>query len=149
MITCRLLGPVDLSVDGAAPPAELLWKKNLALLVYLALSPRQSRTREHLIGLLWGDKPESAARHSLNEALRVIRRAVGEGALQTDATTVRLDPESVALDLTAFARHETAGEWTAAATGGRRLARGLRRPRRIGVRGLAGGGARPVGAQGR
>ena len=76
-------------MDGAPPPAELLWKKNLALLVYLALSPRQTRSREHLIGLLWGDKPESAARHSLNEALRVLRRAVGEGALQTDATTIR------------------------------------------------------------
>jgi DNA-binding SARP family transcriptional activator len=102
-------------VDGADPPAELLWKKNLALLLYLALSPRQTRTREHLIGLLWGDKPESAARHSLNEALRVIRRAVGEGALQTDATTVRLDPDAVALDLADFTRHEAAGEWAAAA----------------------------------
>lgn len=115
MIACRLLGSVDLSVDGAPPPAELLWKKNLALLVYLALSPRQTRTREHLIGLLWGDKPESAARHSLNEALRVIRRAVGEAALQTDATTVRLDPAAVTIDLTEFSRHETAGEWAAAA----------------------------------
>lgn len=115
MISCRLLGPVDLLVDGAPPPAELLWKKNLALLVYLALSPRQTRTREHLIGLLWGDKPESAARHSLNEALRVIRRAVGEAALQTDATTVRLEPSAVTIDLTEFSRHETAGEWAAAA----------------------------------
>ncbi|HQR18572.1 MAG TPA: hypothetical protein PK948_09375, partial [Gemmatimonadales bacterium] len=115
MISCRLLGPVDLSVDGEPPPAELLWKKNLALLVYLALSPRQTRTREHLIGLLWGDKPESAARHSLNEALRVIRRAVGEASLQTDATTVRLDPAAITLDVTDFSRHEAAGEWAAAA----------------------------------
>lgn len=115
MIACRLLGSVDLSVNGAPPPAELLWKKNLALLVYLALSPRQTRTREHLIGLLWGEKPESAARHSLNEALRVIRRTVGEAALQTDATTVRLDPTAVTLDLTDFSRHEAGGEWSAAA----------------------------------
>ena len=115
MIACRLLGPLDLTVDGAPPPAELLWKKNLALLVYLALSPRQTRTREHLIGLLWGDKPESAARHSLNEALRVLRRAVGEGALQTDATTIRLDTGAVTLDLTGFIHHEESGEWAAAA----------------------------------
>lgn len=115
MISCRLLGPVELSVDGEAPPAELLWKKNLALLVYLALSPRHTRTREHLIGLLWGDKPESAARHSLNEALRVVRRAMGEEALHTDATTVRLDPAAVETDLAAFARHEGAAEWESAA----------------------------------
>jgi DNA-binding SARP family transcriptional activator len=115
MIECRMLGPVGLLVDGAPPPAELLWKKNLALLAYLVLSPRHTRTREHLVGLLWGDKPESAARHSLNEALRVLRRAVGEGALHTDATTVRLDPEAVSTDLAAFAGHEAAEEWEAAA----------------------------------
>ena len=115
MITCRLLGPVELTVEGKAPPAELLWKKNLALLLYLALSPKQTRTREHLIGLLWGDKPEAAARHSLNEALRVLRRALGEGALHTDAGTVRLSPEALETDLALFAGHEGAGQWADAA----------------------------------
>lgn len=115
MISLRLFGPAEVSVDGGAPPAELLWKKNLALLVYLALSPRHSRTREHLTGLLWGDKPESAARHSLNEALRILRRAVGEEALQTDASSVKLDPGVIALDTDAFARHEAAGDWAEAA----------------------------------
>ena len=115
MISLRLLGPVELTVNGDAPPAELLWKKNLALLVYLALSPRHTRTREHLTGLLWGDKPESAARHSLNEALRVLRRAVGEGGLQTDATAVKLEPGTVTSDLDVFARLETAKQWTEAA----------------------------------
>ncbi|HRZ09244.1 MAG TPA: BTAD domain-containing putative transcriptional regulator, partial [Gemmatimonadales bacterium] len=111
MISLRLLGPVELTVDGGAPPAELLWKKNLALLVYLALSPRQTRTREHLTGLLWGDKPESAARHSLNEALRVLRKAVGDAALVTDATSVKLEAGTVSMDLNDFARHEVAHEW--------------------------------------
>ena len=115
MISCRLLGALEVTVDGEAPPAELLWKKNLALLVYLALSPRQTRTREHLTGLLWGDKPESAARHSLNEALRVLRRAVGEQALHTDSTTVRLEANAVELDLAGFTRHEAAGQWGEAA----------------------------------
>jgi len=115
MIALRLLGPVEVTVDGDAPPAELLWKKNLALLVYLLLSPRQTRTRDHLTGLLWGEKPESAARHSLNEALRVVRRAVGEEALPTDATSVRLDSGAATTDLDTFARHEAAEEWREAA----------------------------------
>lgn len=109
-----MLGTVDVTVDGEPPPAELLWRKNLALLVYLALSPRHTRSREHLTGLLWGGKPESAARHSLNEALRVLRRVVGEQALQTDATSVKLDPAAVALDTDEFARHEAAREWAEA-----------------------------------
>ena len=115
MISLRLLGPVEVDVDGGPPPAELLWRKNIALLVYLALSPRHVRTREHLTGLLWGDKPESAARHSLNEALRILRRTVGEGGLETDASTVRLDPASVSTDVQRFTGHEAAGEWAAAA----------------------------------
>jgi len=115
MITCRLLGPVSVEVDGAEPPAELLWKKHLALLVYLALSPRRTRTREHLTGLLWGDKAEQAARHSLNEALRVLRKSVGDDRLLTDASSVSLAEGAVALDTAAFAEHEAAARWLEAA----------------------------------
>ncbi|MBS1241156.1 MAG: hypothetical protein H6R40_583, partial [Gemmatimonadetes bacterium] len=90
MIECRTLGPVALEVAGAPPPPELLWRKHLALLVYLARSPRRARSREHLVGLLWSDKAEAAARHSLNEALRVIRRSAGEGAIETRVDQVIL-----------------------------------------------------------
>src|SRR2546426_1049137 len=89
MIFCRRLGPVAVSVDGGSAPPELLWRKNLALLVYLARSPKRARAREHLIGLLWGDKPEGAARHSLNEAVRVLRRHAGDGGVETEAGQVR------------------------------------------------------------
>src|SRR5712691_755901 len=98
MIFCRTLGPVAVSVDGGSAPPELLWRKNLALLVYLARSPKRARAREHLIGLLWGDKPEGAARHSLNEAVRVLRRHVGEGGVETEAGQVRLVAGAVELD---------------------------------------------------
>src|SRR2546422_7674140 len=76
-VYCRVLGPARVTVDGADAPPELLWRKHLALLVYLARSPRKSRTREHLVGLLWSDRDEKQARHSLSEALRVLRRVVG------------------------------------------------------------------------
>ena len=69
MIVCRTLGPVQAILQDGSAPADLQWAKNLALLVYLARSPEGTRTREHLIGLLWGDKPESKARQSLNTAL--------------------------------------------------------------------------------
>jgi len=98
MILCRTLGPVAVSVDGGSAPPELLWRKNLALLVYLARSPKRARAREHLIGLLWGDKPEGAARHSLNEAVRVLRRHAGDGGVETEAGQVRLVAGAVELD---------------------------------------------------
>src|SRR5262245_9727254 len=98
MILCRVLGPVSLEVDGGPAPAELLWRKHLALLVYLARSPRRARTREHLTGLLWAEKEESAARHSLNEALRVVRRAAGEDAIDSSGGQIRLADGAVRLD---------------------------------------------------
>ncbi|UCD25768.1 MAG: AAA family ATPase [Gemmatimonadota bacterium] len=96
MIEIQALGPPTVLVDGSDPPAELLWRKHLALLIYLARSPR-GRTRDQLIGLLWPDKAESKARHSLNEALRVIRRVAGD-ALVTEGDAVKLEPGVVAID---------------------------------------------------
>ena len=114
MIFCQTLGPVGLSVDGGPAPPELLWRKHLALLVYLARSPR-GRTREHLVGLLWAERPESAARHSLNEAIRVLRRYAGETSVDTGAGQVRLLPEAVQLDAGQLEALAAAGEWKAAA----------------------------------
>ena len=110
MIWAETLGPVRVTIDDAPPPAELLWRKHLGLLVYLARSPRLRRTRAHLIGLLWPDKDEPSARHSLNEALRVIRRATGE-QLMSDAEQVALDEGAVVLDVDLLTRSLASGSW--------------------------------------
>lgn len=102
-------------MDGAAAPPELLWRKHLALLLYLARSPKRARTREHLTGLLWPEKDEGAARHSLNEALRVLRRAAGEDALDTSSGQVRLGGGAVHLDAEDLDRWIAAGAWDEAA----------------------------------
>ncbi len=114
MIVVRALGPADVRVNGAAAPAELLWKKNLALLVYLARSPKRLRTREHLVGLLWADKPEKDARHSLNESVRVLRQSTGDG-LETDAAQVRVTPGAVELDTDTLELLTAAGDYAGAA----------------------------------
>jgi len=115
MISCRLLGPVEVSLDGGPAPPELLWRKHLALLVYLALSPKRARARDHIVGLLWGDKQETQARHSLREAIRILRHSVGEAAVDADGTQVRLAGEVVTLDIEEFDRHVAAGRWPEAA----------------------------------
>ncbi len=115
VITCRVLGPIEVSVDGGPAPPELLWRKNLALLIYLARSPGRARSRDHLTGLLWGDKPESAARHSLNESLRVLRRSLGADGLETEAAVVRLAPDSVELDVEIFQRLAGDADWPGSA----------------------------------
>jgi DNA-binding SARP family transcriptional activator len=114
VISCRTLGPVEVSQDGGFPPAELLWRKNLALLLYLARSPR-GRSREHLLGQFWADKPESAARHSLNEAVRVLRKVAGDEAVDTSGGRVRLAPGALQLDLDRLEAHAAREEWREAA----------------------------------
>ncbi len=116
VVSVRVLGPARVTIgDAAAPPPELLWRKHLALLVYLARSPRKSRTREHLVGLLWSDRDEKQARHSLSEALRVLRRVLGDGGLEADVDQVRLVETAVSLDCDRFAELRARGDWAAAA----------------------------------
>ncbi|HEV2749686.1 MAG TPA: AAA family ATPase [Gemmatimonadales bacterium] len=113
-VLCRVLGPVRITVAGAPAPAELLWRKHVALLVYLARSPRRSRTREHLVGLLWSDRDDKQARHSLSEALRVFRRVLGHAGVRADVDQVGLAPDAVSLDCDRFEELSGRGDWVAA-----------------------------------
>jgi len=115
VIVCRTLGSLEVTVDGAPAPPELLWRKHLALLIYLARSPRHCRSREHLIGLLWGDRTDASARHSLSEALRVIRRHAGQAAVEVSVGQVGLASGVVELDVDRLEVLAAAGDWTAAA----------------------------------
>jgi DNA-binding SARP family transcriptional activator len=112
MLSLRLLGPPELTLDGEPAPAELYWRKHLALLAYLALSPTRGRTREHLVGLLWAEKSEPSARHSLREAIRVLRHGLGTDAIVTEGQVVRLALHEVHLDTAAFEACVDRKEWT-------------------------------------
>ena len=114
MIECATLGVVRVSVGGGPAPPELLWRKHVALLVYLARSPHRTRTRDHVVELLWGDRPESAGRHSLNEALRIFRKVAGEQALDASGGRLRLAEGAVALDVDQLERLRRSADWAAA-----------------------------------
>jgi len=98
MIHVRTLGTLEVTVDGAEAPSELLWKKNLALLLYLARAPKRRCTREQLIGLLWAEKDDAAARQSVREAIRTLRHYVGENHLRTTGDVIELTDGAVQLD---------------------------------------------------
>lgn len=73
-------------------------RKTAALIAYLAMHPGRRFSRQAVTGLLWGDKDELHARHSLSQAISDIRRTLGGDFLQADPQFVWLDEQSIAVD---------------------------------------------------
>lgn len=95
-------GPLKARLDGKDPPPDVVWRKHLGLLTYLALSPDRTRARDHLLGLLWPEKPEPQARHSLNEAVRRLRAGLGAERLLTRGDAITLNDDRLDVDVIRF-----------------------------------------------
>jgi PAS domain S-box-containing protein len=68
------------------------------LAAYLAMHPGRRFTRQAITGLLWGDKDEAHARHSLSQAVSDVRRTLGNGFLQADPQFLWQDGHDVTVD---------------------------------------------------
>jgi DNA-binding SARP family transcriptional activator len=80
---------VLLDPDGA--PLSFRTHKHLALLVYLALEARDREIpRDYLIDLLWPQAPHVRGRHSLAQALSVIRQLLGRQVLSRGGRAVQV-----------------------------------------------------------
>ncbi|MCH8076347.1 MAG: alpha/beta hydrolase, partial [SAR324 cluster bacterium] len=72
------------------------------------MNPGQKHSREKLATLLWGDRMDEQARHSLRQALSALRKALAGGNLDpftTDNETATLNTGILASDVEAFERH--------------------------------------------
>ena len=72
-LTFRLFGGFE--ARRSAGPPVLPTNKARALLAYLACTPGQPHARDQIAALLWGDKEEKQARHSLRQVISSIRKA--------------------------------------------------------------------------
>jgi ABC-type oligopeptide transport system substrate-binding subunit/DNA-binding SARP family transcriptional activator len=97
------LGPLVTRYDERQLPVPPTLKSQ-SLLAYLVLHRDQPQPRERLATLLWGDRPERRARHSLSTALWHIRRCLPDDDLVlSDPHTVQFDPQAdLWLDVEAF-----------------------------------------------
>lgn len=95
MPTLRLyfLGTLDIRHDGQQLPKPAMLKSQ-SLLAYLILHRNRPRSRDRLVGLFWGDRPERKARASLSTALWHIRRCLPDDCIESDPQMVQFDPES-------------------------------------------------------
>src|SRR4051812_9643409 len=105
-LTIRVLGPLEVSVDGA--PLVVDTRKALAIVALLAVE-RRTFAREELAALLWPEADDESARGALRRTLSVLRTALGDRWLVTDRSAVRLEPP-IELDLVAFERAASAGD---------------------------------------
>lgn len=109
-VTLRLLGGFRLERAGAeiATPGA----KGRALLAYLALNADRGHAREPLATLLWGDRGDEQARHSLRQCVLSLRKALGDddaSLLVSEGDRLRLDAGAIALDVRDFERLAAAG----------------------------------------
>jgi len=80
-------------------------RKAEALLTIMACRAGETQPRERLMALLWGDRADPQARHSLSQTLTSIRRAFGGAAIMTmERDAVTLVPGSVDIDVDRFQR---------------------------------------------
>jgi predicted ATPase/class 3 adenylate cyclase len=105
-IAIHVLGGLEIRLAGAHEPLDLPTRKSRAFLVYLALSPGMTRSREHLAGVFWDRSAEEQARGSLRQTLSSLRRALPGTAdlINTDADSVWLDAAAVDIDALQFER---------------------------------------------
>ena len=89
-LTIRLLGPVEVTVDGT--PLAVDTRKAVALLAYLA-SHDERQVRDRLCDLLWPDSSPDRARATLRRTLSALRSALGNRWVEADRTFVWLEPD--------------------------------------------------------
>ena len=102
-------------VDTDGPMAGSAGRgRNLALLVLLARAGDAGITRDKVAALLWPESDEARARHSLDQALYTLRRALGTDAVVTAGATLALGEGIVATDVGEFDAARAEGDREAA-----------------------------------
>jgi TolB-like protein/DNA-binding SARP family transcriptional activator/Tfp pilus assembly protein PilF len=105
VLEIRLLGNFELALTNGSTPGRF-GPKPQGLLAVLAMSRGRPVARGRLAGLLWGERDEDLARHSLSQALTTVRAALGPTAsdiVVADLEGLHLANDRFKLDVDDFA----------------------------------------------
>jgi serine/threonine-protein kinase len=106
--TLALRGP-----ERHAPGADHAQNRRLALLAALATAGERGRNRDQLLLFFWPDASQQRARHSLEQALYLIRRSV-DPSVFSGVNPLRLNPVVIGSDVQEFESAIAAGDLEAA-----------------------------------
>jgi SARP family transcriptional regulator, regulator of embCAB operon len=115
-----LLGPLQMSVDGAAVPVGT--PKQRAILAALLMNRNRPVAADSLINAVWGENPPSEARRNIHVYVSNLRRLLGTAGIAHPRTVLekvssgyRLNAADGDVDLGRFIREKTAGVEASAA----------------------------------
>jgi len=109
----RLMGSVEIrDASGSRLDALTAQSKLFALLSYLVTAqPRGFHRRDKLVALFWPESSQEQARHSLSQALHVLRDELGEAVIMNrGGEDVAIDQAAISCDVVEFERAVDAGE---------------------------------------
>src|SRR5215211_3190063 len=99
MLRLATFGGLVLQQDGQLHTGPAAQRRRLALLAVIAAGGRRGVGRDKLISLLWPDSEPDAARHSMYQALHVIRRSLGSEDVLLGTSTLQLNPDLFGSDV--------------------------------------------------
>ncbi len=90
IVAVTTTGAMRLTIDGVE--TQLSSRKAMAILVYLALQPALSESRERVAALLWSDSGGDHARAALRQTLRRLKADLGPAGdlIEADRSVMRL-----------------------------------------------------------
>jgi DNA-binding SARP family transcriptional activator/TolB-like protein/tetratricopeptide (TPR) repeat protein len=97
-----LFGDPLLRGPGGVVTGRAAYRRRIALLSILALARGRPVGRERLIGLLWPEHPSDAARHTLSEALYVLRKDLSDDLFVAVGDEIGLNREVMGSDVADF-----------------------------------------------
>lgn len=115
-VIVRLFGGARLEgSDEGVVRGRAAHRRRLALLSILGASPTGGMTRDRLVALLWPEDGADKGRRQLTEAIYVIRKELGDAAIETAGETVALNHDLVRCDVAEFRRAVATGSFEEAA----------------------------------
>jgi DNA-binding SARP family transcriptional activator/class 3 adenylate cyclase len=103
----RLLGPVEVLVDGCA--VELGGPRQRGVLVVLLTQAGSLVPATRIVDAVWGDEPPASAANLVQRSVSQLRKALGRDAIETRGAGYMARVEPDALDLHVFERLARAG----------------------------------------